>query len=104
MFCLYNNSVAEGDSGEDADDADADIILENDCLMSFESQPMSSIDDTNSNRNSAAVPLLSQSISLPNSIGATLQEGPPGMPGQNGNSTYGSSRQGNRKDNNILTL
>lgn len=105
-FCCYINSVAEGDSGDDDDDADADadIILENDCLASFYSQPMSSSNDTNFNRNSAAVTLLPQSISLPNSVGATLREGPTMMPNQNGNSVYASSSQGIRKDNNVLTL
>lgn len=97
-------SIAEGDSGEDDYDADADIILENDCLTSFESPPMTGSNDTNSNRNSAAVTLLPQSISLPNSIGATLKEGPAMTTSQNGNSMYVSSSQGNRKDNNILTL
>lgn len=101
---MYNNSIAEGDSGEDDDDADADLILENDCLTSFESPPMTSSNDTNSNRNSAAVTLLPQSISLPNSVGATLKEGPTMMSSQNGNSMYASGRQANRKDNNILTL
>lgn len=104
ILCLSISSIAEGDSGEDDDDADADIILESDCLTSFESQPMTSSNDTNSNRNSASVTLLPQSISLPNSVGATLKEGHTMMPSQNGNSTYVSSRQGNRKDNNILTL
>lgn len=104
IFCLYNNSTAEGDSGEDDDDVDADIILENDCLTSFESRPMTNSNDTNFNRNSAAVTLLPQSISLPNSVGATLKEDPTMIPSQNGNPMYASCRQGDRKDNNILTL
>lgn len=104
IFCFCNNSIAEGDSGDDDDDADADIILENDCLTSFDSQPMSSSNDTNFNRNSATVTLLPQSISLPNSVGAMLRDGPTMMPNQNGNSMYASSGQGIQKDSNILTL
>lgn len=100
---MYDDSVAEGDSGEDDDEADGDIILENDCLTSFGSRPTSGGNDTNSNRNSAAVSLLSQSVSLPNSMAATLQ-GAQVTPSQNGNSTFVSSRQGNRKDTNIFTL
>lgn len=102
-LCRNTTSIAEGDSGDEDDDGD--IILENECLTSFEPQGKAAGSDTNFNRNSAAVTLLPQSISLPNSFGATLGESPAAAAGQNGNSNMlASSSQGLRKDGDVITL
>lgn len=103
-----SNSIAEGDS--DDDDDEGDIILENDCLTPFDPQPLTNSHSINLNRdspasrslNSAAVRPLPQSISLPNSVGASLNDSSV----HNGNPApiSGGSQESMREDGNIITL
>lgn len=105
MFCHCSNSIAEGDSGDDDDDDNGDLILENDCLTPLDSQQMTGSNNTNLNRDSTVVRPLPQSISLPNSVGATTAGSLMMMSNHNGNSTYiSSSSHGIREDGNIITL
>ncbi|XP_073328584.1 partitioning defective 6 homolog alpha [Pagrus major] len=107
-----SNSIAEGDS--DDEDDDGDLILENDCLTPFDSQRVTNSNNTNLNRdspsnrphNSTVVRPLPQSLSLPNSIGATLSDSSMMMSNQNGNPTHtsNSSQESMREDGNIITL
>lgn len=105
-----SNSIAEGDS--DDDDDDGDLILENDCLTPYDAQWTLSSNNTNLNRdspsqkphNSTMGRPLPQSISLPNSVGASLSDSSTTrMSSHNGN-TAGSSHESLREDGNIITL
>ncbi|CAJ1057089.1 partitioning defective 6 homolog alpha [Xyrichtys novacula] len=107
-----SNSIAEGDS-DDGDD-EGDIILENDCLTPFDPRPLTNSNSTNLNRDSSAnrslslagVRPLPQSVSLPNSVGASLNESSVMMTNHNGNPAHmsGSSQESMREDGNIITL
>ncbi|XP_033473410.1 partitioning defective 6 homolog alpha [Epinephelus lanceolatus] len=113
-----SNSIAEGDSDEDDDDDDddddGDLILENDCLTPYESHRVTNSNNTNLNRdspsnrphNSAEVRPLPQSVSLPNSVGASLSDSSMVVSSHNGNPTHtsSSSQESMREDGNILTL
>ncbi|XP_029290203.1 partitioning defective 6 homolog alpha [Cottoperca gobio] len=93
-----SNSIAEGDS--DDDDDDGDLILENDCLTPYESHRVTNSNNTNLNRP------LPQSVSLPNSVGASLSDSSVLMSNHNGNPahTSSSSQESMREDGNIITL
>ncbi|XP_051239247.1 partitioning defective 6 homolog alpha isoform X1 [Dicentrarchus labrax] len=107
-----SNSIAEGDS--DDEDDDGDLILENDCLTPFDSQRVTNSNNSNLNRdspsnrphNSTVVRPLPQSVSLPNSVGATLSDTSVTMSNHNGNPahTSSSSQESMREDGNIITL
>ncbi|XP_070763719.1 partitioning defective 6 homolog alpha [Enoplosus armatus] len=108
-----SNSIAEGDS--DDEDDDGDLILENDCLTPFDSHRVTNSNDTNLNRdspsnrphNSTVVRPLPQSVSLPNSVGASLSDSSSAMmSNHNGNPahTSNSSQESMREDGNIITL
>ncbi|KAI3371776.1 hypothetical protein L3Q82_024330 [Scortum barcoo] len=106
-----SNSIAEGDS--DDEDDDGDLILENDCLTPFDSQRLTNSNNTNLNRdspsnrphNSTVVRPLPQSVSLPNSVGASLSDSSMMMSNHNGNpQTSSSSQESMREDGNIITL
>ncbi|XP_074487667.1 partitioning defective 6 homolog alpha isoform X2 [Sebastes fasciatus] len=108
-----SNSIAEGDS--DDDDDDGDLILENDCLTPYESHRVTNSNDTNLNRdspsnrphNSTVVRPLPQSVSLPNSVGASLSDSSMMMmSNHNGNPahTSSSSQESMREDGNIISL
>ncbi|XP_026221503.1 partitioning defective 6 homolog alpha [Anabas testudineus] len=107
-----SNSIAEGDS--DDEDDDADLILENDCLTPYDSHRVTNSNDTNLNRdspsnrahNSTVVRPIPQSISLPNSVGASLRDSSMMMTNQNGNPahTASASQKTMREDGNIITL
>ncbi|TMS00863.1 Partitioning defective 6-like protein alpha [Larimichthys crocea] len=104
-----SNSIAEGDS--DDEDDDGDVILENDYLTPFDSQQDTNSNNTNLNRdspnnrphNSRPLP---QSVSLPNSVGATLGVRSTMMSSHNGNPAHisSSSQESMREDGNIITL
>lgn len=106
-----SNSIAEGESEDDEDDGD--IILENDCLTSYDSRRSTHSNNTNLNRDSASNgPHLAaggrplpQSVSLPNSIGASLSDGAASSV-HNGNPAHaaGSSQHSMREDGTIITL
>ncbi|XP_044049304.1 partitioning defective 6 homolog alpha [Siniperca chuatsi] len=107
-----SNSIAEGDS--DDEDDDGDLILENDCLTLFDSHRVTNSNNTNLNRDSPSnrphdstvVRPLPQSMSLPNSVGASLSDSSMMMSNHNGNPahTSSSSQEGMREDGNIITL
>lgn len=106
-----SNSIAEGESEDDEDDGD--IILENDCLTSYESHRSTHSNNTNLNRDLASngphLPAggrpLPQSVSLPSGIGASLSDGA-ATSGHNGNPAHAASgsRQSMREDGTIITL
>ncbi|XP_029379112.1 partitioning defective 6 homolog alpha isoform X2 [Echeneis naucrates] len=105
-----SNSIAEGDS--DNEDDDRDLILENDCLTPFDSHHITNSNNTNLyDRDSPTSILhsttvrtpLPQSISLPNSVGASLSDNSTTMSTLNGN-TASSSHENMREDGNIITL
>ncbi|GLD67166.1 partitioning defective 6 homolog alpha-like protein [Lates japonicus] len=104
-----SNSIAEGDS--DDEDDDGDLILENDCLTPYDSHRVTNSNNTNLNRdspnnrlhNSTVVRPLPQSVSLPNSVGASLSDSSTMMSSHNGN-TASSSQESMREDGNIITL
>ncbi|XP_045893659.1 partitioning defective 6 homolog alpha isoform X2 [Micropterus dolomieu] len=107
-----SNSIAEGDS--DDEDDDGDLILENDCLTPFDSHRVTNSNNTNLNRdspsnrphNATVVRPLPQSVSLPNSVGASLSDSSMMMSNHNGNPahTSSSSQDSMREDGNIITL
>lgn len=107
-----SNSIAEGDS--DDEDDDGDLILENDCLTPYESHRVVNSNNTNLNRdspsnrlhNSTVVRPITQSVSLPNSFGAPLNDSSMMMSNHNGNPahTTSSSQESMREDGNIITL
>ncbi|XP_034542471.1 partitioning defective 6 homolog alpha [Notolabrus celidotus] len=107
-----SNSIAEGDS--DNDDDERDIVLENDCLTPFDPRPLTNSNSINLNRdstanrslNSSGVRPLPQSVSLPNSVGASLNDSSVTMTNHNGNPAHtpGSSQESMREDGNIITL
>lgn len=106
-----SNSITEGDS--DNEDDDGDLILESDCLMPFDSQRLTNSNNTNLNRDSPGnnphnitmVRPLPQSVSLPNSVGTTLNDSSMMVSYQNENiaHTLGSGQERMREDNNIIT-
>ncbi|XP_034392024.1 partitioning defective 6 homolog alpha [Cyclopterus lumpus] len=111
-----SNSIAEGDSDDDDDDEDddGDLILENDCLAPYDSHLVTNSNNTNLNRDSpggrshnpgAARPL-PQSVSLPNSVGASLSDSSTALSNHNGNPAHmsSSSQESMREDGNIITL
>lgn len=112
MICYHSNSIAEGDS--DDEDDDGDLILENDCLTPYESHRVANSNNTNLNRdspsnrlhNSTVVRHLPQSVSLPNSMGASLSDSSMLMSNHNGNPAHSasSSQESMREDGNIITL
>ncbi|XP_028286765.1 partitioning defective 6 homolog alpha [Parambassis ranga] len=107
-----SNSIAEGDSADDDDEND--LILENDCLTTYDSHQVTNSNNTNLNRdsprsrphNSTMGRPLPQSISLPNSVGASLRDSSMLMSNHNGNPahTTTSSQENMREDGNIITL
>ncbi|XP_029952904.1 partitioning defective 6 homolog alpha [Salarias fasciatus] len=111
-----SNSIAEGESEDDEDDGD--IILENDCMTSYESHRSAhgnaaalSRDSASNGPNppvAAAGRPLPQSVSLPNSILASLSDGA-ATSNHNGNPTHAGaatsgSQQSMREDGTIITL
>lgn len=101
-----SNSIAEGDS--DDDDDDGDIILENDCLPPFDHGTNANLHrDSPGSRSltSATVRPLPQSISLPTSVGVSLNDSS-ALSNHNGNPTHmtSSSQESMREDGNIITL
>uniref|UniRef100_A0A3P8TRD3 Par-6 family cell polarity regulator alpha n=1 Tax=Amphiprion percula TaxID=161767 RepID=A0A3P8TRD3_AMPPE len=105
-------STAEGDS--DDEDDDADLILENDCLTPYDSHRVANSNSTNLNRDSpsnrphnfAVGRPFPQSVSLPNSIGASLSDSSVMMSNHNGNPSHtaSSSQESMREDGNTITL
>lgn len=112
VCCYYSNSIAEGES--DDEDDDADLILENHCLTHYDSNRVTNSNNTNLNRyspsnrsnNSTAVRPIPQSVSLPNSIGTSLSDSSLMMSIHNGNptNTASSSQETMREDGNVITL
>ncbi|XP_035013625.2 partitioning defective 6 homolog alpha [Hippoglossus stenolepis] len=104
-----SNSIAEGDS--DDEDDDGDIILENDCLTPCDSHRVNNSNNTNLNRDlptnrqhpSSVVRPLPQSISLPNSVGASLSDSFM-MTSIHNENTASISQESMREDGNIITL
>ncbi|XP_019960236.1 partitioning defective 6 homolog alpha [Paralichthys olivaceus] len=104
-----SNSIAEGDS--DDEDDDGDLILENDCLTPFDSQRVNNSNNSNLNRDlpmnrqhpSSVVRPLPQSISLPNSVGASLSDSFM-MTSLHNENTASISQESLREDGNIITL
>ncbi|XP_060933052.1 partitioning defective 6 homolog alpha [Limanda limanda] len=104
-----SNSIAEGDS--DDEDDDGDIILENDCLTPCDSHRLNNSNNTNLNRDlpvnrqhpSSVVRPLPQSISLPNSFGASLSDCFM-MTSIHNENTASISQESMREDGNIITL
>ena len=109
MCCYHSNSIAEGDS--DDEDDDGDIILENDCLTPCDSHRVNNSNNTNLNRDlptnrqhpSSVVRPLPQSISLPNSVGASLSDSFM-MTSIHNENTASISQESMREDGNIITL
>ncbi|KAM8892287.1 partitioning defective 6 homolog alpha [Spinachia spinachia] len=109
-----SNSIAEGDSDDDDPDDDGDLILESDCLTPFDSHLVTNSSTTNLNRDSpggrlhdpAGARPLPQSVSLPNSVAASLSDGSTVLSNHNGNPAHMSStsQETMREDGNILTL
>ncbi|XP_054476638.1 partitioning defective 6 homolog alpha [Anoplopoma fimbria] len=107
-----SNSIAEGDS--DDEDDDGDLILENDCLTPYDSDRVTNSNNTNLNRDSpgsrshnpATGRPLPQSVSLPNSVGASLSDSSTALSNHNGNPAHASSssQESMREDGNIITL
>lgn len=112
ICCSNSNSIAEGDS--DDDDDEGDLILENDCLTPYESHRVTGSNDTNLDRDSpnvrlhssAAVRPLPQSVSLPNSMAASLSDRSLRTSNHNGNPAHTASGSPGsmREDGNIITL
>ncbi|XP_026166181.1 partitioning defective 6 homolog alpha [Mastacembelus armatus] len=106
-----SNSIAEGDSDDEEDDGD--LILENDCLTPYDSRRVTISNNTSLSRdspsnklhNSTVVRPLPQSISLPNSIEASMNDSSM-MSNHNGNPihTTSSSQESMREDGNTITL
>lgn len=107
-----SNSIAEGDS--DDEDDDGDLILEND-LAPYNPHRVANSNNTNLNRdspssrpNSGATGMrpLPQSVSLPNSVGASLSDSAMTMSNHNGNPAHAtsSSQESMREDGNFITL
>ena len=109
-FFYHSNSIAEGDS--DDEDDDGDLILENDCLTPYDSHRVTNSNNTNLYRDSptnrphhsTAVRPLPQSISLPNSVGASLTDSSAMMMSSHNGNTASSSQESMREDGNIITL
>ncbi|XP_041853478.1 partitioning defective 6 homolog alpha [Melanotaenia boesemani] len=107
-----SSSIAEGDSDDDDDD-DGDLILENDSLTPYHSHPVSNRNSMNLNTDSPYRGLhgsavgrpLPQSVSLPTSIGASLNHSAV-MTSRNGNPAHvaSSSQETMREDGNVITL
>ncbi|KAM7002475.1 partitioning defective 6 homolog alpha [Tautogolabrus adspersus] len=102
-----SNSIAEGDS--DDDDDEGDIILENDCLTPFDNSNNGNLNrDSPGSRSltSTTVRPLPQSISLPNSVGTSLNDSLVRMSNHNGNPAHmpGSSQESMREDGNVISL
>lgn len=105
-----SNSITEGDS--DNEDDDGDLILESDCLMPFDSR-LTNSNNTNLNRDSPGNSLhnftmvrpLRQSVSLPSSVGTTLNDSSMMVSNHNENlaHTLGSGQEHMREENNIIT-
>ncbi|XP_035499052.1 partitioning defective 6 homolog alpha [Scophthalmus maximus] len=95
-----SNSIAEGDS--DDEDDDGDLILESDCLTPYDPHRVNNSNNTNLNRDSGVRPL-PQSISLPNSVGASFSDSSMMMSSHNEN-TASSSPESMREDGNTITL
>ncbi|XP_037538973.1 partitioning defective 6 homolog alpha [Nematolebias whitei] len=87
-----SSSIAEGDSDEEDDDKD--IILENECLTSYNPHPLTkrnSADLNGESTRSGGRPL-PQSVSLPISMAASLGYSSNYMSGHNGSLTHMASR------------
>ncbi|XP_047453397.1 partitioning defective 6 homolog alpha [Mugil cephalus] len=107
-----SNSIAEGDSDDEVDDGD--LILESDCLTPYESHRVTNSNNTNLNRDSpnnwphssSVGRPLPQSVSLPSSIGTSLNNSSMMMSNHNGNPSHtaSSSEESMREDGNIITL
>ncbi|KAK2918335.1 partitioning defective 6 homolog alpha isoform X1 [Channa argus] len=107
-----SNSIAEGDS--DDEDDEADFILENDSVTPNDYLRITNSNNTNFNRDSPSnrrhnptvIRPIPQSVSLPNSVGASLSENSMMMSNHNGNPTHtaSSSQESMREDGNIITL
>ncbi|XP_014881622.1 partitioning defective 6 homolog gamma-like isoform X2 [Poecilia latipinna] len=99
------SSIAEGDSYEEDDDGD--VILENDCLSPNKYFPITN--SSTLNRDSphkgqhSAIP---QSVSMPNSLGASLSHSSTMMSHHNGGSAHSvsSSQESMKEDGNVITL
>uniref|UniRef100_A0A667WG58 Par-6 family cell polarity regulator alpha n=1 Tax=Myripristis murdjan TaxID=586833 RepID=A0A667WG58_9TELE len=107
-----SNSVAEGDSEDE--DEDGDLIIENDSLPPYVSHHVTNGNNSNHNKDSPSrrpdsstmVRPLPQSVSMPNSVGASLSNSPLAMSNHNGSPTHtaSSSQESMREDGNIITL
>ncbi|KAA8590711.1 hypothetical protein FQN60_014645, partial [Etheostoma spectabile] len=97
------NSIVEGDS--DDDDDDGDLILESDCLTPYDSLRVANGNNTNLNRDSPGVRPLPQSVSLPNSVGASLSDSSLVTSTHNGNParTPGGTQENMREDGTFIT-
>lgn len=112
ICCYHSNSIAEGDS--DDEDDDADVILENDYLMPSDSDRVTNSNNANLNRDSpgnrahssTVLRPLPQSVSLPSSVGASLRDSSTMLSNYNGNPahTASTSQESMREDGNIITL
>ncbi|KAM3869703.1 partitioning defective 6 homolog alpha [Diretmus argenteus] len=108
-----SNSVAEGDS--DDEDDDGDLIIETDSLPPYVPHGVTNGNNSNHNRDSptnrphgsTSIRPLPQSVSMPNSVGASLSDSSGATPNHNGSPAYtasSSSQESMREDGNIITL
>lgn len=99
-----SSSMAEGDSYEEDDDGD--VILENDCLPAYKSHSVTNSNSSTLNRDSPRKgqhSVMSQSVSMPNSLAA---HGSATMSHHNGGSasSVAGSQENMKEDGNVITL
>ncbi|KAM9375888.1 partitioning defective 6 homolog alpha [Pholidichthys leucotaenia] len=108
-----SNSIAEGDSEDEDDDDDGDLILENDCPIPHDGHRVAhsstNLRDLASNGpyDATVGRPLPQSVSLPNSVGASLSDSSRLLlSSHNGNGAYTavSSKGSLREDGTVIAL
>uniref|UniRef100_A0A667WGU6 Par-6 family cell polarity regulator alpha n=1 Tax=Myripristis murdjan TaxID=586833 RepID=A0A667WGU6_9TELE len=107
-------SAPSHDSPSPDEDEDGDLIIENDSLPPYVSHHVTNGNNSNHNKDSPSrrpdsstmVRPLPQSVSMPNSVGASLSNSPLAMSNHNGSPTHtaSSSQESMREDGNIITL
>ncbi|XP_014834171.1 PREDICTED: partitioning defective 6 homolog gamma-like isoform X2 [Poecilia mexicana] len=98
------SSIAEGDSYEEDDDGD--VILENDCLSPNKYFPITNSSTLNRDSpHKGQHSTIPQSVSMPNSLGASLSHSSTMMSHHNGGSAHSvSSQESMKEDGNVITL
>lgn len=104
MCCYHRPNIAEGDSYEEDDDGD--VILENDCILTYKSRPVTNSNSSTLNRDSPRKgqhSMMPQSVSMPNSLAAHSSTT---MFHHNGGSanSVGGSQENMKEDGNVITL